>query len=129
MHPGRCRAQAHSPARGGGEKAGHGERLLDDIELPLVRVLAGMELAGVRLDVAALNDAARDMEERIAALEGGDLFARRRTLQHRISRKGGEVLFDRLKLDAKARKTKTGQYSTSEDILENWFRSIPWLER
>ncbi len=45
------------------------ERLLDDIELPLVRVLAGMELAGVRLDVAALNDAARDMEERIAALE------------------------------------------------------------
>ncbi len=94
------------------------ERLLDDIELPLVRVLAGMELAGVRLDVAALNDAARDMEERIAALEEEIYSLVGERFNIGSPAKVGEVLFDRLKLDAKARKTKTGQYSTSEDILE-----------
>lgn len=94
------------------------ERLLDDIELPLVRVLAGMELAGVRLDVAALNDAARDMEKRIAALEEEIYSLVGERFNIGSPAKVGEVLFDRLKLDAKARKTKTGQYSTSEDILE-----------
>ena len=77
-----------------------------------------MELAGVRLDVAALNDAARDMEERIAALEEEIYSLVGERFNIGSPAKVGEVLFDRLKLDAKARKTKTGQYSTSEDILE-----------
>ncbi len=94
------------------------DKLLEEVELPLVRVLAGMELAGVTLDVAALNEAARDMEERIAALEEEIFTLAGERFNVGSPAKVGEILFDRLKLDEKAKKTKTGQYSTSEDILE-----------
>lgn len=94
------------------------DKLLEEVELPLVRVLAGMELAGVTLDVAALNEAAHDMEERIAALEEEIFELAGERFNIGSPAKVGEILFDRLKLDEKAKKTKTGQYSTSEDILD-----------
>ncbi len=94
------------------------DKLLEEVELPLVRVLAGMELAGVTLDVAALNEAAHDMEERIAALEEEIFTLAGERFNVGSPAKVGEILFDKLKLDEKAKKTKTGQYSTSEDILE-----------
>lgn len=94
------------------------DKLLEEVELPLVRVLAGMELAGVTLDVAALNEAAHDMEERIAALEEEIFALAGERFNVGSPAKVGEILFDKLKLDEKAKKTKTGQYSTSEDILE-----------
>ncbi len=94
------------------------DKLLEEVELPLVRVLAGMELAGVTRDVAALNEAAHDMEERIAALEEEIFTLAGERFNVGSPAKVGEILFDKLKLDEKAKKTKTGQYSTSEDILE-----------
>lgn len=94
------------------------KNLLYDIEIPLVRVLADMEVTGVRLDVDALNKAAIEMEGRINSLEKEICELAGETFNVGSPSKVGEILFDKLGLDSKAKKTKTGQYSTSEDILE-----------
>lgn len=91
--------------------------LLTDIELPLIRVLASMEQVGARIDVKALNNYSLRLTEQMNALEqecwqlAGERFNTASPMQV------GEVLFDKLQLDPKAKKTKTGQYSTTEDIL------------
>lgn len=94
------------------------ERLFYDVEMPLVRVLERMERSGVRIDTQALEQSseilaaeARRLEDEIQAEAGRDFNVS-------SPRQVGEVLFETLKIDAKAKKTKTGQYSTSEDILE-----------
>ncbi len=92
--------------------------LLEGIELPLSRVLAEMEITGVCLDVTALNEAADVIRERLAALEGEIFELAGEEFNVSSPSKVGEILFDKLQLDVKAKKTKTGQYSTSEDILE-----------
>lgn len=92
--------------------------LLDDIELPLVTVLAEMELTGVRIDTAALKVAEEEMVERIDNLEKEIFRLAGEQFNVGSPSKVGEILFDKLGLDSKAKKTKTGQYSTSEDILE-----------
>ena len=92
--------------------------LLRDVELPLASVLAKMEIEGVRLDVEALNEAAATLESRIAALENEIHSLAGEEFNVGSPAKVGEILFDKLQLDPKAKKTKTGQYSTSEDILE-----------
>ena len=93
-------------------------QLFADIEMPLLPVLAEMEEAGVMIDTEGLKETSRlfttqlmDLEREIHAMAGFDF---------NISspKQVGEVLFDRLKLDAKAKKTRTGQYVTSEEVLE-----------
>ena len=91
--------------------------LLTDIELPLVQVLARMELAGARIDVKALKGYSQMLQEQINALEeecqqlAGEPFNTASPAQV------GLILFEKLQLDPKAKKTKTGQYSTTEEIL------------
>ncbi len=91
--------------------------LLDTIEMPLVKVLARMEIAGARIDVKALNDYSDILTQRMNALDhechqlAGMEFNTASPMQV------GEVLFDKLHIDSKAKKTKTGQYSTTEDVL------------
>lgn len=99
-------------------KANNLEKLFYDIEMPLMKVLADMEHTGVRIDSEALKQSSEiltqemlKLEEEIRKMAGYD-FNVSSPMQV------GEILFDRLKLDDKARKTKTGQYSTSEDVLE-----------
>ncbi len=92
--------------------------LLEDIELPLSRVLARMEMAGVRIDVEALNEAADKMRSRLELLEHHIFDLAGEEFNVSSPAKVGEILFDKLALDPKAKKTKKGQYSTSEDILE-----------
>ena len=99
-------------------KSNNLEKLFYDIEMPLMKVLATMEHTGVRLDTKALSQSSEiltndmlNLEKEIHTLAGYD-FNVSSPMQV------GEILFDRLKLDDKARKTKTGQYSTSEDVLE-----------
>ncbi len=92
--------------------------LFDEIEMPLVRVLAEMELAGVTVDNEALQSSARSLEERIATLEGEIYALAGTTFNIASPRQVGEILFDHLKIDAKVRKTKSGQYSTTEEVLE-----------
>ncbi|MCH5234851.1 MAG: DNA polymerase I [Muribaculaceae bacterium] len=92
--------------------------LLNEVELPLSTVLAEMEIAGVRLDVDALNDAAKQLENRLSTLESEIYGLAGEEFNVGSPSKVGEILFDKLQLDPKAKKTKTGQYSTSEDVLE-----------
>ncbi len=103
--------------------------LLYDIELPLVNVLAEMELTGVRLDVEALNEAARNMKKRIDDLEREICDLAGEEFNVGSPAKVGEILFDKLQLDSKAKKTKTGQYSTSEDILEKLVLKHPIVSK
>ena len=92
--------------------------LLSDIELPLVPVLADMEFTGVRIDTDALAAAAEGMEERSRQL-CAEIYAIA-GVEFNVGSPAqvGEVLFGRMQLDPKAKKTKSGQYSTSEEILE-----------
>lgn len=93
-------------------------KLLFDVELPISTVLANMEITGVRLDVEALNEAARELEQRLAQLEKEIFDLAGEEFNVGSPSKVGEILFEKLALDPKAKKTKTGQYSTSEDVLE-----------
>ena len=95
------------------------KELFEEIEMPLVPVLAYIERNGVRIDTEALKETSkhftirmREIEEEIYKLAG---------MEFNVSspKQVGEVLFDRLKIVEKAKKTKTGQYVTSEEVLES----------
>lgn len=92
--------------------------LLDSVELPLAAVLADMEWTGVRIDSAELNNLSIALSEQLRGIEekayelAGERFNIASPMQV------GEVLFGKLKLDPKAKRTKTGSYSTTEEILE-----------
>ena len=92
--------------------------LLNEIELPLTRVLAEIEIAGVRIDVAALNEASETLTSRLEGIETEIHALVGENFNIGSPAQVGEILFDKLKLDPKAKKTKTGQYSTSEEVLE-----------
>lgn len=104
------------------------ELLLTSIEMPLVRVLAEMEWTGVRIDVMELSrldkqftKRLREMEQKIFELAGGP-FNISSPMQV------GEVLFDRLKIDTNAKRTKKGGYSTTEEILEKLRAANPIVD-
>lgn len=92
-------------------------QLLTDIELPLIKVLADMELAGARIDVKALNDYSVTLTEQMNRLEAECHELAGVSFNTASPAQVGEVLFGHLKLDPKAKKTKTGQYSTTEETL------------
>jgi DNA polymerase-1 len=100
------------------KKAG-AEKLFYEIEMPLVPVLAYMERNGVRVDTEALKQASAHFTERMNQIEKEvhDLAG----MEFNIAspKQVGEVLFDKLKIVAKPKKTKTGQYVTSEEVLES----------
>ena len=92
-------------------------RLAEEIEMPLVHVLLEMERTGIRLDPQVLNDYAGRLREELQQLEK-EIFALAGTEFNISSPKQlGEILFERLKIADKAKKTKTKQYSTSEEVL------------
>ena len=91
--------------------------LYNEVELPLAEVLREMEQAGVRVDVEMLKRAEEQLSKELATLEQGIYTAAGVTFNVNSPKQVGEVLFDQLKLDAKAKKSKTGQYSTSEEVL------------
>ncbi|GAB1416902.1 DNA polymerase I [Paludibacter sp.] len=101
------------------------ENLFYDIEMPLMKVLAKMEYNGVRIDADALRQSSVVLTEEMLRLESEihQLIG----FEFNVSSPAqvGEVLFDHLKIDDKAKKTKTGQYSTSEDILEKLVSKHP----
>lgn len=103
--------------------------LLNDIELPLSRVLAKMETTGVCIDEIALNDAAVEMEKKIAEIEREIFEIAGEEFNVGSPAKVGEILFDKMHLDDKAKKTKTGQYSTSETQLEKIAHKNPIVSK
>lgn len=91
--------------------------LYQEVELPLSSILREMEQAGVRIDVDMLKQAEVQLNEELQVLEQQIYTAAETTFNINSPKQVGEVLFDQLKLDAKAKKSKTGQYSTSEEVL------------
>jgi len=92
--------------------------LFYDIEMPLMKVLSIIERNGVRLDIPALAESSTILTAEMGVLEKEIYKMAGCEFNVSSPMQVGEVLFDRLQLDSKAKKTKTGQYSTSEDILE-----------
>ena len=91
--------------------------LYQEVELPLSAVLREMEQAGVRIDVDMLKQAEEQLNGELQVLEQQIYLAAEATFNINSPKQVGEVLFDQLRLDAKAKKSKTGQYSTSEEVL------------
>ena len=92
--------------------------LFYQIEMPLIFVLADMEYTGVTLDTAALKQSSETLTSMMNTLEQEVYELAGQTFNINSTKQVGEILFDHLKLDEKAKKTKTGGYSTSEDVLE-----------
>mgnify|MGYP000570405170 FL=1 len=94
-----------------------GERLFYDIEMPLVPVLAEMELTGVCLDTAALTETGKNFNRRLAEYEQKIYAEAGETFNISSPKQVGDILFGKMKIVDKPKKTKTGQYVTSEEVL------------
>jgi len=94
------------------------DKLFYEIEMPLMKVLAIIERNGVRIDSEALRQSSVILTEEMISLEKEIHDLAGYNFNVSSPAQVGEILFDRLKLDDKAKKTKTGQYSTAEDVLE-----------
>lgn len=93
------------------------EGVLNEVENPLVKVLTNMEFEGIRIDEEFLNDYSKELER--DARNAEETVYRLAGVRFNLAspKQLGEVLFEKLKLDPKAKKTKTGQYQTGEDVL------------
>ena len=94
-----------------------GERLFYDIEMPLVPVLAEMELTGACLDTAALAETGKNFNRRLAEYEQKIYAEAGETFNISSPKQVGDILFGKMKIVDKPKKTKTGQYVTSEEVL------------
>ena len=93
------------------------QKLFDEIEIPLVQVLADMELEGINLDQEFLGSLSEALNNDIASLEKSIYEEAGEEFNIGSPKQLGEILFDKLKLVDKPKKTRTGQYSTAEDVL------------
>ena len=98
-------------------KEANTQKLFDEIEIPLLRVLAEMELEGINLDVPFLNELAKDLDKDIAQLVSKIYELAGEEFNIASPKQLGIVLFEKMELVDKPKKTKTGQYSTAEDVL------------
>ena len=94
------------------------EKLFDDIEMPLVTVLSVMEENGVKIDSQNLRNISEEFGKHIHALEESIYGMAEMRFNIASPKQLGEVLFEKLQLDKKAKKTKTGQYATGEEVLQ-----------
>ena len=94
------------------------EALFYDIEMPLMPVLAEMEMNGVCLDTGSLAETSKQLTQRIIDLEGRIYQLAGQQFNIASPKQVGEILFDKLKIVEKPKKTKTGQYVTSEEVLQ-----------
>lgn len=94
------------------------EKVFYEVENPLVKVLAAMEFEGVKIDVPFLQEYSKQLESE--AIEAEKNVYQQAGVKFNLAspKQLGEVLFEKLKLDPKAKKTKTGQYATGEDVLQ-----------
>ena len=104
-------------------------RLFADVEMPLVPVLARMEMNGVRIDTESLAETSRDFASRMNSIEKEIYELAGEQFNISSPRQVGEVLFDKLKIVDKAKKTKTGQYVTSEEVLQNLKGKHPVIDK
>ena len=93
------------------------EKVFNEVEGPLVKVLTDMEYEGVKIDTDFLNDYSKQLEKEAKTAEENVYKQAGVRFNLASPKQLGEVLFDKLKLDPSAKKTKTGQYQTGEDVL------------
>jgi DNA polymerase I len=101
------------------------EKLFNEVEMPLVPVLAGMETEGVAIDPTALQEFSLQLESEIKLVEEKVYQAAGMKFNIGSPKQLGEVFFDILRIDPKAKKTKTGQYATGEDVLSRLSEKHP----
>ncbi len=103
----------------------HLKELFYEMEMPLVEVLKDMEQEGIAIDVAGLKDYSKQMEITLVELEKNIKAEAGMDFNVDSPKQLGDILFDVLKISSKAKKTKTGQYATSEDILQKHEKDHP----
>lgn len=96
---------------------GH-EKLMSDIEMPLAKVLAAMEFEGVKVDVKALNKMSEDLKVEIERVQKEIYAIAESEFNIGSPKQLGEILFEKMRLLEKPKKTKSGQYATGEDVLQ-----------
>lgn len=94
------------------------DQLFHEVEMPLIPVLAEMECNGVRIDTAALKETSQVFTERMLQLEQDIYQAAGKTFNVSSPKQVGDILFGEMKIVDKPKKTKTGQYVTSEEVLQ-----------
>lgn len=105
------------------------QKLFNEVEIPLIPVLAGMEREGIRIDLPALQDFSRTLEEDIRSIDKEIQSLAGTPFNVSSPKQVGDILFEVLKIDQKPKKTKTGQYATSEDILSKLSGKHPIVEK
>lgn len=100
-------------------------QLFHNIEMPLVRVLADMELSGVRLDTTSLKETEQIFNERMKQYEEHAYELAGKQFNISSPKQVGEILFDTMHIVEKPKKTKSGQYVTSQDVLEQLRPNAP----
>ena len=110
-------------------KQNNAEELFYSIEMPLVPVLTDMEFTGVLIDKVALKNLSKDFTQRLKIIEQNIHKVADENFNVASPKQVGEILFDKLKIDEKAKKTKTGQYVTSEEVLLSYKDKHPIVEK
>ncbi|KAA6315106.1 DNA polymerase I, partial [termite gut metagenome] len=105
------------------------ESLFYDMEIPLIPVLVYMESNGVRLDLETLKESSVLFNERLKNIEQEIYQSAGESFNIASPKQVGEILFDKLKIMEKAKKTKTGQYTTSEEVLESLRYKHPVIQK
>lgn len=103
----------------------NGEKVYYEVEIPLVRVLADMEYEGVTVDTGFLKHFSKDMEKEIGELREKIYDEAGSSFNLESPKQLGEVLFDKMKIPYEGKKTKTGQYSTGEEVLIELQKEYP----
>lgn len=94
------------------------EKLFYEIEMPLVEVLADMEMAGVNIDTESLKETSTELTQRMIEIEQEIYEMAGERFNISSPKQVGDILFEKMKIIEKPKKTKTGQYVTSEDVLQ-----------
>ncbi len=105
------------------------ENLFYNIEIPLVRVLAKMESNGVRIDIEGLKQISDEQAKEISEIEKNIYEIAGTSFNIGSPKQLGEILFDKLGIKAPAKKTKTGQYPTGEEILQKIINENPIVQQ
>ena len=104
-------------------------KLFEEIEMPLVQVLSKMEMEGIKIDTNALLEFSKELLEQLILLEKEIYVEAGVEFNINSPKKMGDVLFETMKLDDKAKKTKTGQYATSEEVLQKLLYKHPIIQK
>ncbi|QAR30032.1 DNA polymerase I [Ornithobacterium rhinotracheale] len=105
------------------------QKLFNEVEMPLVKVLADMEKEGISLDVGALSEISKELDADMGELEKQIFGYAQEEFNLNSPKQLGEVLFEKMQLIKNPKKTKTGQYATSEEILSKIADKHPIIEQ